>query len=81
MTRGKILLIVVFLILIVFVIGEIIFRIKKWKMKKDTNLSDYGISQELNRDECYFDALIFVLIASVVIAVILAIIKLWNIPL
>ena len=58
MTEGKSMFLILLLLVVGVAIGEIAYRLKRRKMRKDSNLSDYGISLEICRAQYYFLAVI-----------------------
>lgn len=80
MTQGKLTLLIVVATLLIFGIGEIIFRYKCWHMKKTSHLSDYGVRELVSRSSCYALTLVIFMVAGWIIGVIHTIITRWDIP-
>lgn len=74
-----------FLILLLLVIGvatgEIAYRIKRRKMRKESNLSDYGISLKICRAQFYFFGLIGLISVIAAIMYLAYMIYTWDKPL
>lgn len=82
MTEGKALLILLLLFIVWLVLSEAIFRYKRHKLKKESNLSDYGIKQALDRGCVYFvvgEIIIAVLfVTAFVVRIVYEIVEKWN---
>lgn len=74
-----------FLILLLLVtgaaIGEIAYRLKRRKLRKESNLSDYGISLEICRAQFYFLGLIGLIGAIGAFMYLAYMIYTWDTPL
>lgn len=85
MTVGKLFLIIALIYVWGFVIGEVMYRCKRHRLRKESNLSEYGISKQLNRVLEYSWGLTYVfaflLIAAFFCFLIWGITFGWNIPL
>lgn len=84
MTEGKALLILLLLFIVWLVLSEAIFRYKRHKLKKESNLSDYGIKQALDRDCVYFSVATIMVsaffVTAFVVGIVYKIVEKWNTP-
>lgn len=80
MTEGKAMFLMLLFFLIGAVIGEIMYRYKRRKLRKD-NFSDRGIKQVICRPEYYIKGTMILLTATLGILFLAYMIHVWNKPL
>lgn len=81
MTEGKAMFLMLLFFLIGAVIGEIMYRLKRRRLRKESNLSDYGISLEICRAQYYFNGIMVLLGIIAGILFIAYMIHTWDKPL
>lgn len=81
LTQGQTILTVISLLIVAIIIGEFMYRLKRWKMRKENDhLSDYGIDQCIDRIDFYVAGIASLLILLFIVGIVCSIIRLWNIP-
>lgn len=80
MTQGKMMLLIVLYVGLMVVVGEIIYRYRYRRLKKDGNLSDYGANIMADRDECYGIALMAIFLLLILTGVVWVVITKWSTP-
>ena len=73
-------LLIITLFVVIFCIGELIYRYKCRRLKETSNLSDYGIREAVNRLDCYMAVFVDAMCIIAIIVVICVIITSWNTP-
>lgn len=73
-------LLIVLYVGLVVVVGEIIYRYRYRRLKKDGNLSGYGAYIMADRDECYGIALMAIFLLLILTGIVWATIAKWSIP-
>lgn len=81
MTEGKSMFLILLLLVIGVAIGEIMYRLKRRKLRKESNLSDYGISLEICRAQYYFLGVTGLILAICAFLFLAYMIHTWNKPL
>ena len=74
-------LLIVMAVIIWALTSEVIYRCKRRWLKKHSNLSEYGISETINRGSCYALVFAIMLISLWTAGVLWVIITKWNMPL
>lgn len=80
MTVGKAMFVLLLIFLTGMAIGEIAYRLKRRKLRKESNLSEYGISLEICRAQYYFNGIMFLLGIIAGILVVAYMIHTWDKP-
>lgn len=81
MTEGKSMFLMLLLLVTGAAIGEIAYRLKRRKLRKESNLSDYGISLEICRAQFYFLGVIILISVIAAIMYLAYMIYTWDKPL
>ena len=81
MTTGKLLLLILIVFISIFVIGELLYRYKRWRLEKEKHLPIYGCGQSLERSDYYLVVFIVYMIILFSVYIISTIVKYWNVSL
>lgn len=81
MTKGKAMFLLLLFILTGMAIGEIMYRLERRRLRKGSNLSDYGISLKICRPEYYLKGTMILFAVSLFTLFLAYMIHSWNTPL
>lgn len=81
MTEGKAMFVLLLIFLTGTAIGEIAYRLKRRKLKKESNLSEYGISLHICRIEYYANGIACLIVTIMCLLFIAYMIHTWDKPL